>query len=327
MKAFTLFLTLFVFSKLFAQEIIPLNSQEKISIRGLSVVDNQTIWVSGTQGKIGLSIDGGKTWKWKQVKGFEKTDFRDIEGFDANTAIIMGIDSPGVVLKTKDGGQSWLEVYRDNLSGIFMDAMEFWEDGSGIIVGDPIDHKPYILKTKDWGEHWERYTNHQIADLKDGESMFASSGTNIRKKGKAFVMITGGKHSRILLDEKWHTLPLIQGETSTGANSIALSKKRFIVVGGDFTKDTNQTGNAAISKNGMDWFTPQTPPHGYRSCVEYLGGKTFITCGTSGVDISTDNGQNWRLLSKDSYHVIRQAKNGNAVFLAGSKGQIALLKQ
>lgn len=310
-----------------AQQIVALSSSEKISIRGLSVVDDNTIWASGTQGKIGLSTDGGKTWIWNQVKGLEKTDFRDIEGFDARTAVIMGIDSPGVVLKTFNGGQTWKIVHTENISGVFMDAMEFWENGNGIIVGDPIDRKPFILRTSDFGNNWTRYTHHNITDFNEGEAMFASSGTNIRAySNKEAVMITGGKSSRILLHEKWYDLPLLQGQNSTGANSIAVSKGRFIVVGGDFMHDTIRTGNAAISHDGKTWTIPTTPPYGYRSCVEFISHKTFITCGTSGVDISTDSGENWKLISREGYHVVRRAKNGTAVYLAGSKGRIAVLR-
>jgi hypothetical protein len=60
--------------------------------------------------------------------------------------------------------------------------------------------------------------------------------------------------------------------------------------------------------------------------VEFISQKTFITCGTSGVDISTDNGENWKLISREGYHVVRRAKNGTAVYLAGSKGRIAVLR-
>lgn len=327
MKTFVFALTFLLSLKGLAQQIIPISSGETISIRGLSVVDDQTLWVSGTKGKVGISKDGGKSWDWHQVKGFEKTDFRDIEAFDDRTALIIGIDSPGVILKTKDGGQNWSVVYRDDQRGVFMDAMDFTKDGRGIVVGDPIQQKPYILTTSDFGDHWVSYTDHTIPDLKEGESMFASSGTNVRFIDKhKTVLITGGKSSRILLNEQWVDLPLLQGLTSTGANSIAVSKKRFIVVGGDFTKDTLQLGNAVISSNGKDWQVPTTPPQGYRSCVEYIGGNTFIACGTSGVDISYDNGDHWIPLSKESYHVVRKAKKGQAVYLAGTKGHIAVLK-
>jgi hypothetical protein len=57
-------------------------SGNRISLRGLSVVDAQTIWASGNNGMVAKSIDGGSHFEWIKVTGYEKRDFRDIEGFD-----------------------------------------------------------------------------------------------------------------------------------------------------------------------------------------------------------------------------------------------------
>jgi hypothetical protein len=76
---------------------------------------------------------------------------------------------------------------------------------------------------------------------------------------------------------------------------------------------------------GKHWLAPHAPPHGYRSCVEYITKDKLITCGTTGVDISTDGGKNWKLISKEGFHVCRKSKNGSAVFLAGANGRIARL--
>ena len=81
-----------------AQKITLLTSGNATSLRGLSVVDNQVIWVSGSNGKVGRSLDAGQTWEWMTVPHYEKRDFRDIEGFDAKTAIIMAIDTPAHLL-------------------------------------------------------------------------------------------------------------------------------------------------------------------------------------------------------------------------------------
>src|SRR5262245_11779493 len=104
-----------------------LSSVSQTSLRGLSVVNDNVVWVSGSNGTVGKTTNGGKNWKWYTVKGFEKKEFRDIEAFDATTALIIAIDEPGYILKTHDGGESWKVVYENKTKGMILDAMEFWD--------------------------------------------------------------------------------------------------------------------------------------------------------------------------------------------------------
>ena len=318
----------FVCANVHAQQIKILNSETNTSIRGLCVVDDRVVWVSGSNGMIGRSLDSGNTWKWIQVKGFEKTDFRDIEAFDESQAVIMGISEPAYILRTIDGGENWKIVYENKTKGMFLDAMEFWNIQSGIVLGDPIDGKFFIARTFDGGETWRTIPekNNPLAD--SGEACFASSGTNIRKLGNdAACFVTGGLRSRLFIKDKKIDLPILQGKETTGANSIAIkNKKTFIVVGGDFNAPTSSEKNCVITKDaGKNWSAPSESPHGYRSCVEYLEKNKWITCGLTGVDISNDNGYTWNLVSKESFHVCRKAKKGKSVFLAGGKGSIGKL--
>ncbi len=311
-----------------AQRITVLTSGEKTSLRGLSVVDDRVIWVSGSNGMVGKSVDSGHTWKWITVKGFEKTDFRDIEAFDETSAVIMGVAEPAYILRTTDAGETWKIVYENKTKGMFLDAMEFWNINSGIVVGDPINNKLFIARTFDGGNSWRDIpaANYPLTD--SGEAMFASSGTNVRKlTQQEAVIVTGGLRSRLLIKNKQIDLPVLQGKQSTGANSIAIkNKKIMIVVGGDFNTKDSSTGNCVITTDGGNtWRLPATAPHGYRSCVEYIDKKKWICSGLSGIDLSNDEGTNWQWISKESFHVCRKAKNGKAVFLAGTGGKIGKL--
>lgn len=311
-----------------AQSIQMLNSGTKTSMRGLSVVNDRVIWVSGTNGMVGRSLDSGHTWKWVTVKGFEKMDFRDIEAFSETTAVIMGIDAPAYILRTHDGGENWQVVFKDTTKGMFLDAMEFWNEQSGIVIGDPIKGRIYVARSFDGGQSWQGIPepNKPVAD--SGEACFAASGTNIRKLTNAeAIFITGGLSSNVHVRDKKINLPLIQGKETTGANSIAVkNKKTWMVVGGDFNTKDATTKNAAITFNaGKSWHIPATPPSGYRSCVEYLNKKTWITCGLNGVDISNDDGKTFSKISNEGFHVVRKAKQGKAVFFAGWNGRIGKL--
>jgi hypothetical protein len=324
------FLLLLICVGVQAQQIKILNTGTKTSIRGLSVVDNRIIWVSGSNGMVGKSLDSGNTWKWIQVKDFEKTDFRDIEAFDENIAVIMGVGEPAYILRTIDGGDSWKLVYENKTKGMFLDAMEFWNEQSGIVIGDPIDGKFFIARTFNGGDTWQNIPGKNYPAAVSGEACFAASGTNIRKFGNdAACFVTGGLHSRLFIKDKKIDLPILQGKESTGANSVAIkNKKTFIVVGGDFNTPDSTYKNCVITKDGGDtWIYPSIPPHGYRSCVEYIAKKQWISCGLNGVDISNDDGYTWKWISKESFNVCRKAKKGKSIFFAGSKGNIGKLSK
>ncbi len=327
-KIFTGILMLIAFTAQ-SQTVRIVTAGTKTSMRGLSVVDDKTIWVSGSNGTVGRSLDGGITWKWMTVKGFEKTDFRDIEAFDKTNAVIMGIAEPAYILRTIDGGDTWQVVFENKDKGMFLDAMEFWNEQAGIVIGDPIKNKFFIARTFDGGKTWQGIAENKLPLADSGEACFASSGTNIRKLTKAeAVFITGGLVSNVIVRDKKINVPIIQGKESTGTNSIAIkNKKTWMVVGGDFNTKDSTTKNAAITFDaGNTWTQPTMPPTGYRSCIEFLKKKQWITCGLNGVDITNDDGNTFTNITKEGFHVVRRAKKGKAVFFAGGGGRVGILE-
>ncbi len=336
-KIIALFLVIMANQQLIGQklDIEVLTTGTKTSLRGLSVVNDNVLWVSGSQGKVGRSTNGGKNWKWMTVPGFEKAEFRDIEAFGPNTAIIMASGDSAYILKTIDGGDSWRIVYQNFTKGMFLDAMDFDTPQHGVVVGDPINNRFFIAETKNFGDTWtETNLNHAGAVADSGEAFYAASGTNIRLfPGGDFFLASGGKASRLITRKTVTNLPLVQNTPASGAYSIAVYKKRptakksyIIVVGGDYTRDTVSTQNCVYSfNNGKTWNTPKKPPFGFKSCVEFLTDEDVITCGTSGVDMSYDTGRSWFNISRQSFNVCRGAKFGGAVFLAGNNGTIAKL--
>ena len=308
-----------------------LTAGKNTSIRGLSVVSDSVAWVGGSNGHIGKTLDGGKTWEWTQPKGYEKLDFRDIEAFDQLKAIAVNAGSPAYVLSTIDGGKSWREIYKNTDSAIFLDGMDFWNAQEGIIFGDPIKNKMQLLKTIDGGLTWQDISNNLKEELRVGEAGFAASGTTIRtgKDGKVWVA-SGGSTSRIFYSSnygiKWkvYDCPIIRGESSTGPFSIAFyDAKKGIAVGGNYLKDKENTNNVLLtSDGGKTWSKPIKPVLGYRSAVEYFTDQICFATGSSGTDVSTDGGKNWRNISSQNFNALQKAKNGNLVLLTGNKGQI-----
>ncbi len=332
MKNLFLFLLLFPvagFSQQFSLKQVA--TGKNTSMRGISVISDQVAWVSGSNGHVGKTLDGGSTWTWTQPKGYEKLDFRDIEAFDDQNAIIVNAGSPAYILITTDGGKSWKETYKNTDSLIFLDGMGFWNRKEGIIFGDPINNKMQLLKTTDGGQTWKNISDQLKKEMAVGEAGFAASGTTIRTQlgGKVWVA-SGGKVSNIYYSgnygKSWkvYPCPIIQGESSTGPFSIAFyDEKKGIAVGGNYLKDKENTNNVVLTTNGgKTWSKPNSPVLGYRSAVEYITDLLCFATGSSGTDVSTDGGKNWTNISTLNFNALQKAKNGKLILLTGNRGQI-----
>lgn len=333
------FLILISFESYAQNPIEIITEQKGVSLRGLSIPNNKVIWVSGSKGSIAKSVDGGQHFDWLQVKGYEERDFRAIHAFDENEAIIVAVSSPGIILKTKDGGTSWVKVYENIDTAIFLDAIQFKDDQNGMVIGDPIHHHIVLLDTKDRGESWQPFPKKFFkSHVKKGESFFASSSTNLIFDFEHLFFVSGGLHSRFWENGHAKDIPIIMGSTSTGANSLAISPNQntIMIVGGDFMNykfsDKNIVRLDRYRKPHAEhkrifkyqWLINNKvqSPNGYKSCIQYIDNKSLVVCGTSGVDFSGDNGESWNKISDQSFHVLKVQPGTQNVFFAGGGGRI-----
>lgn len=312
------------------------------SIRGMSIPNDEVIWVSGSNGTVGKSIDGGKRWRWFVIDGYEKTDFRDIEAFDSTTAIAMGVGNPAYILKTTDGGFHWRKVFERNIEGMFLDAMDFKNPQEGICVGDPINMSEinrklfYIIRTYDGGDTWAEVPLYKMPPAQKGEGIFAASGTNIEfldNPDFEYAFITGGYISNLYMigrenkKSKAVTIPILSGKETTGPFSMATDKqKRMYCIGGDYKVPKDYFDNFYFTNDaGEKWKTPTNgPPFGYRSCIRLISNKMMVACGPTGVDFANDAQKEWKKASLEAFNVCQVSK-GKLVFLAGDKGKIGKL--
>lgn len=322
-----------------AQQIKILNEQKSdVTFRGISVLDNAVFWVSGNHGTVGMSYNGGKSMKWVNPKGYEDRDFRDIHAWDYKTVIVMAVGSPGVILKTQDGGHTWYEVFKDENANVFFDAMDFYERNEkiGILIGDPVgNNQPYILKTTNKGELWEKMSStEKYPALNGGEAFFAASGSNIKMvNDSTSIMVSGGGSSNFMVNSVpsfKQSLSKTSSETS-GANGLDYSsfENYGIIVGGDYINPESSENNLTLFSydrvQNPVFSQPETTPKGYKSSVTILDKNRALACGVSGVDISIDKGNNWKHISVEGFNVCQRAKNGNKVYMAGPNGKIGML--
>ena len=122
--------------------------ENSASLRGSAIID-QSLWVTGTKSTVFVSQDGGKTWKDKSPILPTERDFRDIELFDKNTAIIMSVGNgaDSVLYKTENGGDTWNTLYENKDEAGFFDSIAFWDNDNGLLLGDPVDGFYVVKKT------------------------------------------------------------------------------------------------------------------------------------------------------------------------------------
>jgi hypothetical protein len=316
------------------------SSQTGVSFRGMSIAEDGTIWVSGSKGTIGKTTNNGKSWNWVKPAGFEKRDFRDIEGFDANTALAMAVDSPGIIIRTADGGTTWKVVYENNTMGIFLDAMCFRNRREGICGGDPMkDGKLVVVATKDGGITWNSLSEVQRPQVEKGEAMFAASGANISihpSNKHAYILVTGGMLSRLWTLYPFQpgkkptaiSLPVKQGGQMTGANAVFVSGKYIMIPAGDYNEPARSDSNFTVKYKNR-------PPElvelsgGYRSSIADNGNAQRVACGINGISIHEAPFASyplpWKVISSESFNVVRTISGNNVFWLAGSRGRIAFL--
>lgn len=309
---------------------------EDVSFRGIAALDESTCWVSGTQGTIIRTTDGGVNWQDVSVPGTDSLDFRDIEVLDDGTAIAMSI-GPGAqsrIYRTEDEGKTWTMVSQNKYEEGFYDAIAFWDNGRGLLQGDPIEGRLFLLVTRDSGRSWQEIPRRQMPAAKEGEYAFAASGTQLitTPDGNAWIG-TGGADARIIhsndYGKTWRSIPapIVKGEKSTGIFSLAFGDDTTAVaVGGDYTKEEEGTDNIAYSDDGgASWNLVSGSTPDFRSAVKYTDGM-FVTVGPSGSDYSTDNGQSWKPIEGPGFHTLDIGEGGiEAVWAAGREGRIGKL--
>jgi hypothetical protein len=108
---------------------------------------------------------------------------------------------------------------------------------------------------------------------------------------------------------------------SAGIFAIGFRNLKGVAVGGDYTMPNERNGTAANSvDDGAHWTASTTPPHGYRSTVQWSEAlKLWIAAGTNGSDISRDDGRTWQPLDNGNWNAL------SLPFIVGPKGRIARL--
>lgn len=300
------------------------------SIRAVHKTNSGELWFAGSNAHYGYSTDEGESWTVDSIQFLEqKINFRALGSTDKSINLVS-IESPGMVFKTDNHGESWYLTYYEEGEKVFYDAVKFYDSQEGIALGDPTEDCFSILKTRDGGASWEKLPCENLPKVVEGEAAFAASNTNIEIQGDKTWIVTGGKVARILFSpdrgKSWEVIktPIISGGEMTGIYSVDFYDEHTgVIIGGDWNEKSNSKNNKAVTTNGgKSWKVlskKNSPP--YQSCIQFVpesNGKELISVGIPGVYYSNNFGKSWTKISNESFYAITMINPHKGV-LTGNK--------
>ena len=258
-------------------------SNTTADLRGIHALGNGVAWASGSKGTVLRTIDNGTTWQTCAVPpSAEALDFRGIQAFDAQTAIVMssGKGDLSRLYKTTDACKTWKLVFTNPDAEGFWDAIQFSakehsdaDRSFGVLLGDPVAGRFVMMLSYDFGDHWIPQVQRIAADP-HGEAIFAASNSSLFVTGRTLrSFVTGGKGGPRLVDFQvvpddtqqsdpihvlkgatplhWLTkqfstshLPVQTSNESSGGFSVGGHAGPQVIVGGDYTKPEVATQTA-----------------------------------------------------------------------------------
>jgi len=308
-------------------------------LRGIDSVDGSVAWASGTGGTVLRTVDGGAHWTQCAVPDGDKDgatlDFRGVQAWDAMTAIVMasGPGDKSRLYKTLDECKTWVLIYTNPDKDGFWDAVSVADQKSLMILGDPVDGRFSVFDSEDGGKTWNRSRDDGLkSTIKEGAFAASDSAMLANWVDGQVAFGTGGPSGARLFYEcgtckvgsQWTAslIPSFPKREAAGIFSLNYRNwKRWVAVGGDYTKPNQSAGTAVWSfDGGKIWTASVTQPHGYRSTVQWSESlKLWITAGTNGSDISRDDGKTWQPLDDGNWNAL------SLPFVVGPKGRIARL--
>lgn len=329
----------FVSTPPFSGRWTPQTSGTNAEFRGLIATDANVVWASGTRGRVARTTNGGATWSVDSIPGASGLDFRDIHALSATRAWAMAAgpaeQNQAQIFRTDDGVH-WTRQFATTDSGVFLDALAFWDADHGIAMSDPVRGRLFILVTDDGGVTWTRVPPGNSPPVLPGEAAFAASGTCLAIQGTQNVWIGtgGGARARVFRStdrgRTWTAAdtPIHAGNSSSGIFSVAFTDADHgVVVGGDYSKPRVQFDNVALTADGgRTWqLAHGALPAGYMSGVAYVpgtGARSLVAVGLGGTALSNDRGESWTMIDTLGYNSVAFAARSSG-WAVGPRGRIS----
>jgi len=152
------FLTIFAVVTLAASaapsDFVQINLPTQATINKIDFESSEQGWIATSTGEVFLTIDGGKTWRGRQVT---QRAIRDIH-IRGRIGILVG--ERGMIMRSLDRGGNWVDV-SENIKYDFV-GVGIVNDTSAVVCGNDLNSisktKGVLFQTFDRGMTWRKYS-------------------------------------------------------------------------------------------------------------------------------------------------------------------------
>ncbi|MFG2007181.1 WD40/YVTN/BNR-like repeat-containing protein [Spirillospora sp. NPDC048911] len=294
-----------------AWRFTPTATQSTLS--AVDVVDRSVVWASGggfasgPAGSIVRTVNGGRTWQNITPPGGAGEEFRDVEAFDRDHAVVLALantvtGSPAQVYRTTDGGATWRVAYQSPDATTYYTCMAFFDRRHGLVVSDPVNGRFPLLVTDDGGRTWKPAEDFPPALPGEATRGSGTCLTAIGPHDAWFGTDNPNARARVLHTQNrgktWTAATTPIPGYPAGILSVAFRDRRHGLAVGGALPEIRSTA-AGTSDAGRTW-TRAGAPHGFRTGVAWIPGfkEAAVMVGVDGSDVSFNGGRTWTLFDR-----------------------------
>ncbi|WP_194851556.1 T9SS type A sorting domain-containing protein [Nonlabens antarcticus] len=287
-------------------------------ISRFDIVDENVVWGIGYNGinpsnniqQFSKSSDGGLTWtNGNFTLGDVGLGIGDITAIDDQIAFIAvharSESQTGGVWKTEDGGSIWTKVTQTEFTAAasFPNVIQFYDNGDGVVIGDPVNGKWEIYRSADFGSTFTELNPANIRAPLDNETGYLAKKHVVdnsiwftTSKGRIFHSIDRGVN--------WNVYPSpisdFGGADTFGDLSFSDTNKGVLQTNAGVVYSTV---NAGVTWNQITTSGSGSP---YGDNIAYIPGTSSIVSvgsdpAAAGSSYSLDDGVSWTNIDSEQH--------------------------
>jgi len=287
------------------------------TLSAIQFFDNQLACIVGEDGIILRTSDNGNNWSMIQTGVTENIAALDF--LDSINGIAVGQDNylpqENTILKTTDGGLTWIKKIVINPLGELLDA-EFIDVSNIIIVGGNDDsfggRESIVIRTNDGGENWIDISSQFPRGL---SSISFSNATNAFCAG-----FSGGIYKTNDAGNNW--IKLHNNFYTPFSNICSFDSLNFYTIGKD--NDSNEIILLSTTDGGEVWQSKSAPFLNNIGGIDFINENYGMIAGDNSIFYTTDGCNTWNQGIANSAEHFKDVEiiNNNKAFLSGYQGTL-----